>query len=140
MQLRQRRREEPEIVVIPMIDILLMLLIFFMVATTFNRMGALNIVLPEAKSAVAPTRHRSVNISIDADGRYYVNRQEVINTQLETLKQAIAAAAGDDKEPQVVLQADRHTQLQSVVRAMDAARQLGFVHLTFATSQPPAGQ
>jgi len=140
MQLRPRRREEPEIVVIPLIDVLLMLLIFFMVATTFNRMGALNIVLPEADSSTAVSQHRSVNISIDADGRYYVNRQEVINTKLDTLKQAIATAAGDDTTPQIVLQADRRTQLQSVVRAMDAARQLGFVHITFATSQPPEGQ
>lgn len=140
MQLRPRRREEPEIVVIPLIDVLLMLLIFFMVATTFNRMGALNIVLPEADSSTAVSQHRSVNISIDADGRYYVNRQEVINTELDTLKQAIATAAGDDTTPQIVLQADRRTQLQSVVRAMDAARQLGFVHITFATSQPPEGQ
>lgn len=140
MQLRPRRREEPEIVVIPLIDVLLMLLIFFMVATTFNRMGALNIVLPEANSATAPQQHRSIDISIDADGRYYVNKQEVINTQLDTLKQAIATAAGDDTTPQIVLQADRRTELQSVVRAMDAARQLGFVHITFATSEPPGGQ
>ena len=82
------------------------------------------------------SQHQVVEISIDAQGRYFVNQQEVINTSIDALKAAMAKAAGDDKRPQVILSADRRTEHQAVITAMDAARQLGFVHLTFATSKP----
>ncbi|MDH5602042.1 MAG: biopolymer transporter ExbD [Gammaproteobacteria bacterium] len=41
----------------------------------------------------------------------------------------------DAKEPKLIISADKMTPHQAVVRAMDAARQLGLVHLTFATKQ-----
>ena len=57
----------------------------------------------------------------------------VINTKLETLKKAMQEVAGDRKDPPIILSADAKTPHQSVITVMDAARQLGFVHLNFAT-------
>ncbi len=134
MQLRTRRRDEPEIVVIPLIDVLLMLLIFFMVATSFSRSTELSIQLPEANGAPLESERKVIDIAIDAQGRYFVNQQELLNTQADTLKQALQKAAEGSNEPQLILSADRMTPHQAVITAMDAARQLGFVNLTFATS------
>ncbi|HEY0721684.1 MAG TPA: biopolymer transporter ExbD [Gammaproteobacteria bacterium] len=134
MQLRTRRRDEPEIVVIPLIDVLLMLLIFFMVATSFDKYSQMKIKLPESSAAVENSEQAVIDIAIDAQGRYYVNKQELLNTQSETLKQALQKAAEGKQEPQLILSADRMTPHQAVITAMDAARQLGFVNLTFATS------
>lgn len=138
MRLLDRRRDELELNLTPLIDVVFLLLIFFMVSTTFERETEITIDLPEASGEEIKTEERVVEISIDAKGRYFVNTDEVINTQLETLKRAIQSAAGDDKEPQVILSADRMTPHQAVIRAMDASRQLGFVHITFATSKPGA--
>ncbi len=139
MKLLDRRSNEPEINLTPLIDVVFLLLIFFMVSTTFERETEISIELPEASGKPIETEERVIEISIDAKGRYFVNRQEVINTQLETLKRAIAKQAGDDKEPQVILSADKMTPHQAVITAMDAARQLGFVQLTFATNRPDEG-
>lgn len=136
MKLRHERREEPDINLTPLIDVVFLLLIFFMVSTTFERETEISIELPEASGALIQTEHKVVEIGIDDKGRYFINKQEVINTQLETLKSAIQKAAGDDAEPQIILSADRNTPHQSVIRAMDAASQLGFVHLTFAAVKP----
>ncbi len=136
MQLRTRRREEPEIVVIPLIDVLLMLLIFFMVATSFDKYSQMKIKLPESSATVETEQRPVVEIAIDAQGRYYVNKQELLNTDTETVKQALQKAAEGVKDPQLILSADRMTPHQAVITAMDAARQLGFVNLTFATSSP----
>jgi len=140
MKFQANRREEPDVNLTPLIDVVFLLLIFFMVSTTFNRETEIAIELPEASGEILQDERKVVEISIDSEGRFFVNQQEVINTRLETLKQAIARAAGDEDKPQVILSADRRTPHQAVITAMDAARQLGFVHLTFATSQPSEGQ
>lgn len=140
MKFQANRREEPDVNLTPLIDVVFLLLIFFMVSTTFNRETEIAIELPEASGEILQGERKVVEIGIDSEGRFFVNQQEVINTGLETLKQAIARAAGDEAKPQVILSADRRTPHQAVITAMDAARQLGFVHLTFATSQPSEGQ
>lgn len=136
MKFAREHREEPDVNLTPLIDVVFLLLIFFMVSTTFERETEISVQLPEADGEQLTTEKSVVEITIDAKGRYYVNRAEVVNTQLETLKRAIKEAAGGEAEPQVILSADRQTPHQAVISAMDAARQLGFVHLTFATSQP----
>lgn len=134
MKFQKRRPEEPSIDLTSLIDVVFLLLIFFMVSTTFNREAELSIELPEADGKPLKSEKRVIDIAIDAQGRYFVNQQEVLNTQLETLKQALEKAAEGSEEPQLILSADRMTPHQAVITAMDAARQLGFVHLTFATS------
>lgn len=136
MRFQGARREEPDVNLTPLIDVVFLLLIFFMVSTTFNRETEISIELPEAEGEVLKNERKIVEISIDGEGRFYVNQQEVINTKLETLKQAIATAASDERKPQIILSADRRTPHQAVITAMDASRQLGFMHLTFATSEP----
>jgi len=136
MRFRRERDGAPEVNLTPLIDVVFMLLIFFMVSTTFERESEIAIELPEASSEERQEAPRRVEITIDAAGNYYVNGQALVNTQIATLKQALSGAAGDDETPRILLSADRKTPHESVITAMDAARQLGFVRLTFATRQP----
>lgn len=140
MRLQSRRREEPDVNLTPLIDVVFLLLIFFMVSTTFERDTAISLELPEASGESLQSERVAVEISIDAEGRYYVNQQELINTQLDTIKRAIQQAVAESENPQIILSADRMTPHQAVITAMDAARQLGLVNLTFATSSPADGQ
>jgi biopolymer transport protein ExbD len=139
MRLQSRPREEPDVNLTPLIDVVFLLLIFFMVSTTFERDTEISLELPEATGEPLQTERLVIEISIDADGNYYVNQQELINTQMDTLKRGIQQALGDGERPQVILSADRKTPHQAVITAMDAARQLGLVNLTFATSSPSEG-
>jgi len=134
MNFQRRRPEDPTIDLTSLIDVVFLLLIFFMVSTTFNRETELSIQLPQASGAPLKSERKVIDIAIDAEGRYYINKKALINTKLETVKQALQNAAEGSNEPQLILSADRMTPHQAVVTAMDAARQLGYVHLTFATS------
>jgi biopolymer transport protein ExbD len=136
MRLQSRRAEDPDLNLTPLIDVVFLLLIFFMVSTTFERDTEISLELPEASGEALKTEQVVIEISIDAQGRYYVNQQELINTQIDTIKRAIQQARGDEERPQVILSADRQTPHQAVITAMDAARQLGLVNLTFATNSP----
>ncbi len=134
MQFRPRRAEEPEINLIPLIDVLLMTLIFLLVTTSFSRVAQLRLQLPEAASETR-IEDAGMRISIDAKGQYYINDRQLLNATPEVLRQAMLAAAAGRKDPVVVIQADRRTPHEAVIRVMDTARRLGYMHLTFATQQ-----
>lgn len=133
MKLRHRVSESPEINLTALIDVVFLLLIFFMVSTTFDRDAELSIDLPEAAAEPSDRPDTAIEVSIDAQGRYYVNGRQLVNTQAATLRQGMLKAAGESKDPPLVISADSRTPHQAVVTVMDVARQLGFLHLTFAT-------
>ena len=138
MRLRRRQDDSPDITLTPLIDVVFLLLIFFMVSTTFSQHAQLEIELPEASSEEQQEQSENIEIAIDVKGRYYVNGRQLVNSQPGTLRQAMREAAGEQRAPVIVISADANTPHQSVVTAMDAARQLGFTHLNFAISQPEA--
>lgn len=122
-----------EINVIPLIDVLLTLLMFFVLTTTFNNQAKMRIVLPEASAKAAATAKPELVVAVDRQGRYYIGANEVLKPGMESLKQAIVDAAGDDRDRPVQLRADGRTPHQAVVTAMDALGQLGFTQLSIAT-------
>jgi biopolymer transport protein ExbD len=140
MKLRQTSGEdEPAVNLTPLIDVVFILLIFFMVSTTFQRESEIKIELPEASAEPLEERKELLEIVIDADGHYFIDEQQVVNTELETLQTAIRKFLGEQTEIPVVIRADRRTPYESVVRAMDATAQLGLVQMSLATSQPENG-
>lgn len=133
MKLRPRRREDVELNITPLIDVVFLLLIFFMVSTTFEKQSQMKITLPEASEEVTDIIPDTVSVEIDTLGRVFVNKQSLINSQVLTIREAIRDASHDMKSPTVIIRADAKATHQSVVKVMDAARQLGLVNITFAT-------
>ena len=143
MNLRPDRHEESvEVNLTPLIDVVFLLLIFFMVTTTFDRHARLKVSLPESSAKAAQQEQEPLVLSIDAKGNYFLNDRQIVNQQLNTLKQAIRKTIEQTKigqsnngysEIALVLRADANTPHQSVVRAMDAASQLGLTKLSIAT-------
>lgn len=126
--------DDPEINVISLIDVILVLLIFFMATATFEHQSRLKVSLPQASTeSTQKDSGPSLVIQISAEGRFFVGNSEVRNEQIDTLKSAIAASAGDDRKQRVIIRADGRTPHQSVVLAMDALAQMGFVNLSIAT-------
>ena len=98
MKLSNRAKEPLDINVTPLIDIVFLLLIFFMVTTTFERHSRLKIDLPEASEDAQNQRAESIEIAITADGRMYVNNNEIVRTDLATVRSAIERIAGSSRE------------------------------------------
>jgi len=140
MNLRPKRQEEPDLNITPLIDVVFLLLIFFMVSTTFDRELELKIQLPEASGETKPVEQKNIEITVDAQGRYFINKQQVVNTQLETLKAALKKTAGDQTDVPLIISADGQAPHQSVIRVMDVARQLGLVQITFAVQKSASSE
>lgn len=139
MNMRPRRQEDPEINLTPLIDVVFLLLIFFMVSTTFNRESELKIQLPEAGREAVEQPAEAVEVTVSADGRYYVNGRAVVDRHVETLRRAIEKAAGGRTDLPLVVRADARAEHQAVVRAMDAAGRAGFARLSIATVRAAEG-
>ncbi len=84
-----RSRDDPEINFIPLIDVLLVILIFLMVTTTYQRVAELQITLPEADAEQVKERPREVNVGIDAQGRYVVDKRVFTYTGVPALADAL---------------------------------------------------
>ena len=134
MNLRPGHKEETvEVNLTPLIDVVFLLLIFFMVTTTFDRHAKLKVSLPESSAKITQQQSDPLVLSIDAKGNYFINDRQVVNQSLDTLKQALQKVIGDNSDMALVLRADANTPHKAVVRAMDAASQLGLTKLSIAT-------
>ena len=135
MKFKRQHKEELNLNLTPLIDIVFLLLIFFMVTTTFTKENHLAIQLPEAHGEVVDAPDKLVEVIIDKSGQYSVNGQRLISAKLLTLKQAIEKVSQGDRALPFVITADALTPHESVVRAMDAAGQLGFARLSITSKQ-----
>ena len=134
MNFRPRKNSgDLELNVTSFIDVVLLLLIFFMVSTTFGKKSEINITLPESAAANVVTEPATINIVLDLQGRVYINDNPLVNARLSTVREALRQASRNMKDPVVIISADAETTHQSVVRVMDAARQLSLSRITFAT-------
>jgi biopolymer transport protein ExbD len=133
---RSRSRDDPEINFIPLIDVLLVILIFLMVTTTYQRVAELQITLPEADADRMQQRPKEIDVGVDAQGRYVIDRTVFNFTSVAALADALKRAAGDAKDPVVIINADANATHQSVIHVMEAARAAGLIHITFATQTP----
>jgi biopolymer transport protein ExbD len=133
-----RREDDFEINVISLIDVLLTLLMFFVMTTTFVQHSSMKVTLPEASATEQARDEKGLTVLIDAEGRYFIDANEVLNPGIDTLKEAITRVVGDNRQMPVVLRADAMTPHQAVVTAMDALGQLGFERLSLATTPAKA--
>ncbi|WP_067520973.1 ExbD/TolR family protein [Endozoicomonas ascidiicola] len=130
---RQMNQQEVSINLTPLIDVVFLLLIFFMVSTTFTKETHLAIDLPQSSGEQRAERPQQIEITISKGGDFAVAGQSLVNGQLETLKNALSKVSEGDSQLPLIITADANTPYQSVVTAMDAAGQLGFVNLSMTT-------
>lgn len=133
MKFAPRTPEEPEINLISLVDVVFMLLIFFMVTTTFVRSSALKVSLPQAEQAVARQAENSIEVVIDAEGRYYINGRQLRDRSAQTLERGLQQVASDSVSP-LVIRADARASHQSVVTVMDVAGRNGFGQMSITTT------
>ena len=130
---RGREKEPLEINLVPLIDVMMVILIFLMITTTYNRYTELAIYLPCAEAEKQPERAAQIDVLVNAQGQYVVNKQPVPYRGIEPLAQELRRAAGAAKEPIVVISADATATHQAVVRVMEAARVAGLSQINFTT-------
>lgn len=130
---KNRRPDEPEINLVPFIDILLVIIIFLVITTTYARFTELQISLPVADANRPDERPAQIQVAVAADGRYAINNQRINYQDPASLAAELLAAAKNNAEAIIVINADASASHQSVVNVLEAARMAGLARITFAT-------
>ena len=123
-----------EINVTPMVDVMLVLLVIFMIAAPLMT-SAIRLELPKTPSlskAQQPTVP-PLRMSIDADGRFYLNDQPVA---LEVLESRLAVMAKQEFKPEIQLRADLQTRYEVIAKIMAIAQGQGLNSIAFITETP----
>lgn len=136
MKFRRQRREEMNVNLTPLIDVVFLLLIFFMVSTTFTRETQLSVDLPEASGLAREEVDQQIEVLIDELGNYRVNGRPIVDSRMRTLQAAVYKISQGDTTLPFIISADAQAAHEYVVRAMDAAGQMGFSRLSIASVQP----
>ena len=117
----------------PLIDIVFLLLVFFMLTAHFVKDQSLDIVLPEANTAVNLEDQGVLEVVINNAGEILIFEEVIKSDELDV---ALQRSLQSRSNKQVILRGDKTSQLDLTVRVMDAARKAGAESLDIITSQP----
>ena len=121
---RGRRSPMAEINVTPMVDVMLVLLIIFMVTAPLLVAGV-PVDLPESRAAALDNQVQPVQISLDGEGRIFVDDTQVAETALPQRLAAIAAEPAPEEGRRIFLRADRGLDYGRVMRVMGELNRAG---------------
>ena len=120
-----------EINVTPLVDVMLVLLVVFIVTAPLLT-HAIPVNRPKTE-AVAPVEQKDpLVVSIDGDGKLFINKDQIQPDLLET---SLKAAKDKDPEVRVQLQADDGVNYGEVARAMAAIERAGISKLAVITAR-----
>ncbi|CAM2146922.1 Biopolymer transport protein exbD1 [Pararobbsia alpina] len=123
-----------EINMTPLVDVMLVLLIVFMVTIPVLN-HAVKVNLPQATSQPQDLQPTHIDVSVQADGTVYWNKQAM---SAEQVKAAIATAAKQSPQPEIHLYADRAVRYEAVADLMSDVQASGLTKIGFVTQ--PATQ
>ena len=128
---RSRRAAMAEINVTPLVDVMLVLLIIFMVTVTLPAVGV-PIELPESRANPVEETPTPVTISLDSEGRIYIENEPVA---VGGLPDALAALDRDGagELPNIVLRGDRSLDYGRVMAVMGELNRSGFTTISLVT-------
>jgi biopolymer transport protein TolR len=136
MRKTKRRKPMAEINVVPYIDVTLVLLIIFMITTPMLQTGV-EVDLPKAKSETVESSGEGVSpiiISIKKEGQYYLTIDGTENKiQQEEINEKVKVAMSANKNPQVLINADKAVDYGSVVKVMASLKNAGVPNVGLMT-------
>jgi biopolymer transport protein ExbD len=107
--------------VTPLVDVVLVLLIILMVTAQYvAEKDSIPMELPKASTGDNTPVPSTLSVSIDKDGRFYLDAQELT---LEQMRTHVRAAYLKDHETRAVIAADGRVSHSEVVRVIDLLRQ-----------------
>ncbi len=136
---RGRRAPMAEINVTPMVDVMLVLLIIFMVTAPLLNAGV-PIELPDSRAAALDqTPDKPVQLSLDDQGRIFLDEQEI---PLAALPERLSALSqrGAPGGPQVYLRADRALDYGRVMLVMGELNHAGLRKISLVTTGNADGE
>ena len=127
----RRRAPMAEINVTPLVDVMLVLLIIFMVTAPLLTAGV-PVDLPDSRAKALPQEDKPVEVSIDREGRVFVDKDELSESALQARLERIAALP---KPPLIYVRGDRSLNWQRVMQVMGEINRAGLTRVGLVTTE-----
>ena len=132
----RRHRPMSEINVTPFVDVVLVLLIIFMVAAPLMTVGV-PVDLPRTNATPLPQEQEPLTITVDSQGRLFLQETEV---EMEALVPQLQAIMGSQPQGQperrIFVRGDRAISYGRVMEVMGTVSAAGFSRVALLAEQP----
>ncbi|MBQ8686214.1 MAG: biopolymer transporter ExbD [Alphaproteobacteria bacterium] len=118
----RRRQSDAGIQLTPMIDVMTVLLAVFMVTTPMMTTG-IDLELPRAGASAMTGNDHAIQISVDANGRYFLSETQL--PREEVVKRAIAMR-GENPNLTIMISGDTNADYGAVMAMMGSLKDVGF--------------
>jgi len=139
---RGRRRRRPvmhDINVTPFVDVMLVLLIVFMVSAPLLTVGV-PISLPQSQAKALEQNNEPLTISVDVDGKVFLQNDEIKLDDLVPKLKAIIQARGGKIDDLIYVRGDRKADYGTMMRVMGRISAAGFQRIALVTEVEQSGQ
>ncbi len=129
---RRPARLMSDINVTPMVDVMLVLLVVFMITAPLLTVGV-QVDLPETRAKVVPGEDEPLAITVDAEGRIFLQDTEVA---LDALAPRLRAITGNNQDLRIFLRGDQAIHYGRVMDVMGTVNAAGFRKVALITRRP----
>lgn len=117
---QSRMRMHSEMKADSLSDIMFFLMLFFLIMSTMIAPQVIKITLPKASAGQSISK-RNVILSVNAEKKYFIDKNEIVFENLET---ELSSLITDKEEITVVVRADKETPWQNVVDLISIGNKL----------------
>jgi len=132
----KRRRRRPvmsEINVTPFVDVMLVLLIVFMVSAPLLTVGV-PITLPQSQAKALPQDNEPLTVSVNVDGKIFLQNQPIEMDDLVTKLKAIIDARHGNPDETIYVRGDRKVDYGTMMRVMGRISGAGYRKVALVTN------
>jgi len=123
--------QEANVDITPMLDVVFIMLIFFIVTATFVKISGIEVDTPKASTSVIQEK-ANILIAIDVNNKVWINRREV---DIRALRPNIERLHAENPKGTVIIQADKMSRNEMLVKVMDASRKAGVYDIALAADK-----
>ena len=118
-----------EINMTPLVDVMLVLLIIFIITVPVIQ-HAVKVELPQASSTRDKTPQDKLQLTVNAQGQFFLGQQAVAP---DALQARLREQAAREPQPQLYIRGDKKVPYEQVAQAMTAAQRAGLTRIGFVT-------
>jgi biopolymer transport protein TolR len=122
-----------EINVTPFVDVMLVLLIVFMVSAPLLTSGV-PVDLPEAEAKPLAMEKEPITITVDPEGRVFLQEDEIVVDDIVDKLNAITTAGLDER---IYVRGDRTASYGTIMRVMGIINSAGYRHIGLVALKEP---
>ncbi|MGD1087550.1 MAG: biopolymer transporter ExbD [Verrucomicrobiota bacterium] len=119
-----------EINITPLLDLGFVLLVIFII-TTIPPVNDLHLKLPTAAKRLKDPPHKANYISVQSDGKMFLNQHEVADAQ--EMLQTLVGLRMDDPDLNIIVRGDSHAKYKQIRAVLDVCQQANVPKVDLAT-------